>query len=277
MKKLIVAKESGFCFGVKRAIDAVLSLRQKHPEKNIYTYGNLIHNPQEIERLEKQGIKPIENLKKEDNSILVIRSHGVSDKIIEKAKEYYEDVIDLTCPLVQKVQSISKDLEKNNYQVIVYGEPEHPEVQGIVGNLKNPIIIENKEQIDNLPFFEKIGLVSQTTQNSEQFDQIASILNKKCNEILVKNTICSATEQRQNYAKKVAEEVDLMIVIGGKNSGNTKRLYEICKKIQDKTFLIETALEIKPDWKKFENIGITAGASTPDWIIQEVIYILKKE
>lgn len=272
----MIADSAGFCFGVARAVDSALKAREENPDKNIYTYGQLIHNPQEIERLEKKGIKPISSLKEINKGILIIRSHGVSDKVIENAKIAGLEVIDLTCPFVKTVHTISKDLEKKGYQIIIFGEPKHPEVTGIVDNLKKPIVIEKEDQISNLPFFKKIGFVSQTTQDKEQFNDLANLLKPKCNHLIVKNTICNATEKRQDSSKDIAKKVDVMLVIGGKNSGNTKRLYDICRSINKKTFLIETSKDLSKEWIDFENIGITAGASTPQRIIDDVISKIKE-
>lgn len=277
MKKITLAKNSGFCFGVKRAIGLVTQAREKNNDKNIYVLGPLIHNPQEIKRLEKKRIKTINKLNKNLKGILLIRAHGVPNSLIKTAKSYGLDVLDATCPFVKKVHIISQKLEKQGYQIIIFGDAYHPEVVGIAGNLKDPIVIGELELIKHIPFMEKIAFVSQTTQDKKKFKKAADLLKDKCKELVVKDTICSATEQRQLSSKELAEKSDIMIIIGGKNSGNTKRMHQICKSIQKNTYHIETYKELKKEWfKDKEKIGITAGASTPDWIINQVISKIKE-
>jgi len=271
-KKITLAKHAGFCFGVKRALNLVINAKNKNKNKKVNIFGPLIHNPQEIKRLEKKGIKTVYKLYKNLKDILVIRAHGVPDSLIRRAKAKGLKTIDATCPFVKQVHIISKKLEKKGFQVVVFGDVYHPEVVGIAGNLKDPIVVEEPELIKHFPFIEKIALVAQTTQNQKKFKKAANLLKNKCNKLIIKNTICNATEQRQNASKKLAEKSDIMLIIGGKNSGNTKRLYQICKFVQKNTHHIETADELKKQW--FENkktIGVTAGASTPDWIINKVI------
>ena len=275
--KIILAKHAGFCFGVKRALNIVLTAKNKNKNKQIYIFGPLIHNPQEIKRLEKKGIKTVYKLSKNIKDILVIRAHGVPDSLIKRAKAKGLKTIDATCPFVKQVHVISKELEKKGFQVVIFGDAYHPEVVGIAGNLKDPIVIEKPELIKHFPFIEKIAFVAQTTQNQKKFKKAAKLLKNKCKNLVVKNTICNATEQRQNTSKKLAEKSNIMLVIGGKNSGNTKRLYQICKTVQKNTYHVETEKELKKQW--FENkktIGITAGASTPDWVINKIISKIKE-
>ncbi|MBW2977828.1 4-hydroxy-3-methylbut-2-enyl diphosphate reductase [Candidatus Woesearchaeota archaeon] len=277
MKKITLAKHAGFCFGVKRALNIVTSAKNKNKTKKVNIFGPLIHNPQEIKRLEKKGIKTVYKLHKNLKDILVIRAHGVPDSLIKRAKAKGLKTIDATCPFVKQVHVISKDLEKKGHQVVVFGDAYHPEVVGIAGNLKDPIVVEEPELIEHFPFIEKMALVAQTTQNQKKFNKAAKLLKSRCNKLIAKNTICNATEQRQNASKKLAEKSDIMIVIGGQNSGNTKRLNQICKSLQKNTYHIETEKELKKQW--FDNkkkIGITAGASTPDWIIRKVISRIKE-
>ena len=276
-RKIILAKNAGFCFGVKRALNIVLAAKNKNKNKKVNIFGPLIHNPQEIKRLVKKGIKTVYKLHKNLKDILVIRAHGVPDSLIRRAKANSLKIIDATCPFVKQVHVISKKLEKQGYQLVIFGDAYHPEVVGIAGNLKDPIVIEEPELIKHFPFIEKIAFVAQTTQNLKKFQKAAKLLKNKCNKLIVKNTICNATEQRQNASRKLAEKSDIMLIIGGKNSGNTKRLYQICKSVQKHTYHIETSDELKKQW--FENkktIGVTAGASTPDWIINKVISKIKE-
>jgi len=262
-----LAQESGFCFGVKKALDRVNSIENK---EDVYVLGKLIHNPQVIEDLKKHGIKFIESIEEIKQGTLVISAHGVSDDIIGKAKENKLKIIDTTCPLVKNVHNITKNLEQQGYKIIIFGDKQHTEVKGIKGNLKDPIIISNIKELDNLKQG-KYALVSQTTQDVVKFKEISNKLKEKIRDLVISDTICSATKSRQENAEKLAKEVDLMLVIGGYNSANTKRLRDICSKIIE-TKHIEKANELKKEWfKNKENIGITAGASTPESVIKEVI------
>jgi 4-hydroxy-3-methylbut-2-enyl diphosphate reductase len=276
-KKIILAENAGFCFGVKRALNMLLEAKKKNKGKKVFIFGPLIHNPQEIKRLEKKGIKTVYELNNDLKDILVIRAHGVPDSLIKKAESSGLNVIDATCPFVRKVHDISKGLERKGYQIVVFGDAYHPEVVGITGNLKDPIVIEDVEMIKHFPFMEKIALVAQTTQDKKRFAKAAELLKIKCDHLVVKDTICSATEQRQVSSKNLAEKSDIMIVIGGRNSGNTRRVYDICKKVQDNCYHIETEKELKKEWFDGKKIvGVTAGASTPDWIICNVMDKIKE-
>jgi len=276
-RKITLAKNAGFCFGVKRALNLVLSAKNKNKNKQVYIYGPLIHNPQEIKRLEKKGIRTVYKLRKSLKDILVIRAHGVPDSLIKRAEAKGLKTIDATCPFVKQVHVISKKLEKEGYQVVIFGDAYHPEVVGIAGNLKDPIVIEEPELVKHFPFIEKIALVAQTTQNQKKFKKATNLLKSKCKSLIVRNTVCNATEQRQNSSRKLAEKSDVMIVIGGKNSGNTKRLYQICKSVQKDTYHIEVEKELKKEWFDGKHkVGVTAGASTPDWIIENVVKQIKE-
>ena len=270
--KIIRAEESGFCFGVKKALDRINSIKTK---ENIYVLGNLIHNPQVIAELKEQGIRFIESLDEIKDGTLVISAHGVSDNLLNKAKETGLDIIDTTCPLVRNVHNITKDLEKQGYKIIIFGDKNHTEVKGIQGNLNEPLIISNIEELNNLEKG-KYALVSQTTQDVLEFTKLSSSLKEKIKNLVIKDTICSATKLRQENALKVAAQADLMIVIGGYNSANTKRLKEICSKITE-TKHIESKGELNHEWfKNKQTIGITAGASTPEKVIQEVTDAIAK-
>lgn len=263
--KVELAEHTGFCFGVKKAVDEALSLKEK-----ANTLGPLIHNPQVVEELEKKGIKKINNLEEADAPSIIIRTHGASDKLINEINSKGYKIIDLTCPFVKKVQQYAKDLEKDGYKVIIIGEKNHPEVEGIVGHVRNAIVVENPEQAKTLPKMEKIGVVVQTTQTLKNFQDIVSLLKNKTDNLKIYNTICSATAERQEVAIELAKRSDLMIVIGGRNSGNTKQLKELCSNITE-TKHIESHQELKPEWfKDKKTVGITAGASTPIEIIKKV-------
>lgn len=264
--KIYLAKHAGFCFGVKRAID----IATKTAGKNVYTLGPLIHNTQVVEDLEKKGIRCAESLSEIPEGTVIIRAHGVPPQTIQQAKNLGLKVIDATCPYVKKVHNITKKLQEEGYQVIIFGEKEHPEVIGVKGNSENAIVIENLEEAKKLGNYEKIGLVSQTTQSKEKFKEAAEELKNHTNKLKVCDTICAATEKRQQAAIELAKKADLMIILGGYNSGNTRRLAELCSK-ETKTLHIEQPSELNKEvLKGKEKIGITAGASTPDYLIKEL-------
>ena len=271
MVKITIAESAGFCFGVKRAIDLVQDIASKNDK--VYTFGPLIHNPQEIQRLEKENIKVVEDFSKIEKGVLVLRTHGIQLNIYEKLlMKKNIKLVDATCPFVKRAQDIVKELSKDNNtkQIIIVGEKRHPEVVALVSYGKEKcLIVEDKKDVKNVKKTDIIYVVSQTTQSPRNFDRIVEEISK-ISKVKVFNTICRATFDRQSSAKKLAKEVDVMIVIGGKNSGNTTRLYQICSNIT-KTYHIETVDEIEKSWfKNMDKIGITAGASTPDWIINNI-------
>ena len=269
--KTILAPKAGFCFGVKRALDLAMQTARE-TNKSIYTLGPLIHNPQVVEDLSKKGIKVVKDLSDIPEGVIIIRSHGVGPDIIDNARDRDLQVIDATCPFVKKAQELAKELNDQGYQVVVVGDKEHPEVTGIIGWTGHTgIVVETPEQAEKLQPLKKIGIISQTTQPEENFNNIASVLQEKAEEVKAYNTICHATRDRQYAAAELARKVDVMIVIGGKNSANTQKLARLCAQTGTPTHHIETAAEFNREWladKKL--IGITAGASTPDWIIEEV-------
>ncbi len=266
-----VADSSGFCFGVKRAIDLAEQIAEIN--KEVYTFGPIIHNPQEVERLERKNIKVIEDFSKIEKGVLVLRTHGIPLDVYNKLSEKKNiKLIDAACPFVKRVQDIVKELstDKKTEQIVIVGEKNHPEVVAAVsyGNGKC-LVVEDKKDIKNVKKTDIIYIVSQTTQSRKKFDEIVKEI-AKISKVKVFNTICQATFDRQSAAEKLAKEADVMIVIGGKNSGNTTRLYQICSAIT-KTYHVENVDEIKKFW--FDNVkkaGITAGASTPGWIIEKI-------
>ncbi|MBW2980315.1 4-hydroxy-3-methylbut-2-enyl diphosphate reductase [Candidatus Woesearchaeota archaeon] len=258
------AKHSGFCFGVKRAVESALGT-----EGEVKTLGPLIHNPQFIAELEKKGIKSVDSVDEVEKGSLIIRAHGVPDSVIEKARGKGLNVTDLTCPFVRKVHDYAKEFYKQGYSVVVVGEKNHPEVVGIIGNIDG-IVVGNADDARKLGRFEKIGVVAQTTQSLENFNNVVDELKKHTDELKVHNTICSETDSRQKHAIELAKEVDLMIVIGGRNSGNTRRLAQLCSKLTE-TKHIESEDELKEGWFAGKGcVGITAGASTPDSTIKKI-------
>ncbi|MGA1846237.1 4-hydroxy-3-methylbut-2-enyl diphosphate reductase [Deferribacter abyssi] len=275
--KIIKAEHAGFCFGVERAVGIVENASAKY--ENVVTLGPIIHNPQLVNKLKEKGVFPVKSTNEVDKKhTVIIRSHGITKNNYIALKEKSVNLIDATCPFVIKAHKSAMSLSKEGYTVVVFGEKEHPEVKGIVSYVDGDYyLISSKVEAEQLPFREKYGVVAQTTQREEDFVELVKIVKKKCNELKVVNTICNATTYRQEAAKTVAKQVDMMIIVGGKNSGNTRRLYEICKDICKNSIHIETKNEL--DEKMFENIekvGITAGASTPDYLINEVINYLKE-
>ncbi|MBU5268810.1 bifunctional 4-hydroxy-3-methylbut-2-enyl diphosphate reductase/30S ribosomal protein S1 [Clostridium cochlearium] len=272
---IILAKKSGFCYGVKRAVDTCLKLKDKYTDKKIYTLGPLIHNNDVVNFLKKQNIYPIdyENINTlKEGDIIILRSHGVTLETIEKLKEKKLNIIDATCPYVSNIQKKVQKYYEKGYSILIVGDKNHPEVIGINGWCNNSAIIcKNAEEIENLPA--KICVVSQTTEKKEHWVSVLSKVVNECREIIAFNTICNATEVRQLSAKELSKEVDFMVVIGSKSSSNTTKLYEICKTNCDNTIHVENAGEL-PDYisNKYYKIGVTAGASTPDWIIKEAIF-----
>ena len=286
MKKTIKkASLAGFCYGVKRALDLTIQIKNQNPEKNVYVLGELIHNSQVIEELLEKGIEiihSVEEIKNPHNSICIIRTHGATPQEIKEIQERGCQILDATCVDVKMVQEKAKSLIKEGYKLFIVGKEDHPEVIGIKAHAEEnseekAIILSSKEQVkiheDEIRKAKKIGIVSQTTQKTENLQDILSELIKFAKEIKVYNTICATTSKRQSEAKLLAKEVDLMIVVGSHSSANTSHLYEILKDIT-KTIHIETEKELsnyEALIKKAKNIGVTAGASTPEYIINKVI------
>ncbi len=267
--KIKIAEKSGFCFGVKRAID--IAEKNAGSDKKVYTLGPIIHNPQEVKRLEKKGIKILKNPKKVEKATVILRTHGIPLQLHNELKNKKTvDVIDATCPFVKRAQDIVKELASKDETIVIAGEKVHPEVAALVSYGKGKcVVVENAKEADKLKSKGDINIVSQTTQTPENFGSIVKSLKKRY-KVKVYNTICKATFDRQKAAEKLAKNVDMMIVIGGKNSGNTTRLAQICQK-KTKTHHIETVNDLNDKWFKNKmKIGLTAGASTPGWIIREV-------
>ena len=270
------AKTAGFCFGVKRAVEKVYD-QVRMGKAKVYTYGPIIHNEEVVQDLESRGVTVLagrEELEKLSEGTVVIRSHGVSRKICQLIEEKHLECVDATCPFVKKIHRIVEREGKNGRHIIIVGNPDHPEVEGIRGWCTGPVtVISTRQEAEKLEFPEetKLCIVSQTTFNYNKFQDIVEILSKKRYDRLVINTICSATEERQLEARQIACEVDTMIVIGGRHSSNTQKLYEICRKECNNTYYIQTLVDL--DTRPFQCIGcvgITAGASTPNNIIEEV-------
>lgn len=275
-----IAKNAGFCFGVKRAMNMAWDELENKNDNKVYSLGPLIHNKQAVDRYKEKGLIEMDSLDKiPSESKLIIRSHGVPKNVYVQSESKNMDIVDTTCPYVKKIHDIVKEFFNNGYKIIIVGNANHPEIVGINGWCNNEaFVINSEEEVDNIPFNnnDKYCVVSQTTANLEHFDKIVEKINSKTNNLTVKNTICFATKQRQLSAIDLAKEVDCMVVIGGKHSSNTQKLVNICKDIVT-TFSIETKEELQKDmFEGFKVAGVTAGASTPDWIIDEVIEYLKE-
>lgn len=275
--EVTVAKSAGFCFGVKRAVDKVYEqIENNNGRIDIYTYGPIIHNEEVVKDLENKGVKvinSIDELKKLKEGIVIIRSHGADKRIYDIIEENGLQLVDATCPFVRKIHKIVQNEENNNTHIIIIGNPSHPEVQGIKGwSGENTTIINTEEEAENFSLEDNksICIVSQTTFNYKKFKYLVEIISKKGYDINVLDTICNATHERQREAAEIAKQVDTMIVIGGKNSSNTQKLYEICKKECNNTYYIQTLEDLRLDEIKTGSVGITAGASTPNNIIEEV-------
>ena len=252
-----------------------MALSNHRPGNVINTLGSLIHNPCFTEFLKEKGIHEINSLKDAKAKKLVIRSHGISRDLEEKIRQKDIKIIDTTCPFVKRVQKLATQFEKEGYIVLILGEKTHPEVIGIKSYAKKPIIIKGIKDIPKFKAQEKVALISQTTKNLKHFQAIAEYLKKKFKDAKIINTICDATEKRQKAARQLASQVDIMVVIGGKSSSNTTRLKEVCEKIT-KTYHIESEKELKRNWFKFiDMVGVTAGASTPDFSINAVLKRIK--
>ena len=274
--EVIVAKAAGFCFGVKRAVDKVYE-QMRHAGKPSYTYGPIIHNEEVVKDLEEKGVRVIESeeeLKELHEGIVIIRSHGVGKHVYDILEANGIEIVDATCPFVKKIHKIAQEQNQAGRRLIIIGNESHPEVQGIKGwGNDHTLVVETPDQVDNLPLSEgeKLCIVSQTTFNYKKFQDLVEKFSKTRYDILVLNTICNATQERQVEARRIASEVDAMIVVGGKTSSNTQKLYEICQKECKNTYYIQTLGDLDPECvSSVRSVGITAGASTPNHIIEEV-------
>jgi len=272
-----LAKSAGFCFGVKRAVERVYK-EAEGQNTPVYTFGPIIHNEEVVEDLERRGVHAVlevEELKKLPKGIVVIRSHGVARNIKEQIQNMGFKIIDATCPFVLKIHKIVEEYSSKGCYVLIIGNNSHPEVEGIKGwsHPRRTLVLSTHKEAEDftIPPGEKVCIVSQTTFNYNKFQELVEIIQKKGYDIIVLNTICNATEERQKEAAEIARDADAMIVIGGRHSSNTQKLFEICKKECENTYYIQTLddLDIK-DLCSIDNVGITAGASTPNKIIEEV-------
>lgn len=287
--EILIGKTAGFCYGVKRAVDGSLEQIEKNKNQEIYCLGELVHNKQVVLELEEKGIKFIENINeiKNENSKLIIRAHGIEKNIYKKAEEENIDIIDYTCPNVLKIHKIAEDYKEQGYYIFLTGTENHPEIVGIISCCgKNFSLITNEEDVEKAiesfkkSNIKKLLLISQTTYSMKKFEDVKKLIEAKIQkniDLVIKNTICLATEQRQRETKELSSRVDMMIIIGGKNSSNTKKLYDIALENCKNTICIETKDELdKNQYINTEKIGIMAGASTPRKSIDEVVQFLNQ-
>jgi len=279
--EVVMAEHAGFCFGVKRAVKMAFDAVGSH-SKNVHTLGPLIHNPQVVGRLAEAGVKKVDALSEISEGVVILRSHGVSSpQVIADAEAAGLTAIDATCPFVTNAQRFARQLVDEGYHVVMVGDRHHPETLSVVGHAGGEILvtedfIEIKKWLNRFPK-KRVGVISQTTQTFKKFSEIVTQCLQICEEVKVFNTICYATEERQDAAKKIATGVQAMVVVGGRNSANTTHLADICRDEAISVYHIETADEVDEGWfVGVQKVGVTAGASTPDWIIQEVVDRLQK-
>ncbi|MBK1972361.1 4-hydroxy-3-methylbut-2-enyl diphosphate reductase [Campylobacter sp. TTU-622] len=271
--KIELAENYGFCFGVKRAI------KKAEQIKNAATIGPLIHNNEEIMRLKKKfNVKTLNDVKElSDEKRAIIRTHGITKQDLENLKQKEIEIFDATCPFVTKPQQICEKMSKDGYEVVIFGDENHPEVKGVKSYVSTKAyVVLDKKELENINFSNKIAVVSQTTKKVKDFMEIVNFLILKVREVRVFNTICDATFKNQEAIAKLSKKSDIVIIVGGKNSSNTKQLFLIAKNYCNDSYLIETKDELDKKWFKNKKLcGISAGASTPDWIIQEVVNEIK--
>lgn len=278
--QIIVARYKGMCGGVRSAVDIAEENAVKGNSgngKEVYTLGHLVHNPHVTEYFKEKGVKAVSSLDEIKDGTVIIRAHGVPDKTKEDAKKKGLKVVDATCNLVLRLKDAAEDLQRKGYQVVVYGEKEHPEIIGITGNIKNPIVINSIEEAMALGRYDRIGFAAQTTKMPEKYNEIRDELANHCRHLEAVYTICDATQKRQEAARDIAEKVGVMMVIGDPSSSNSKNLLKVCSAVNENTIMIGCSNDLKPNYfKGTSSVGVTASASTPDWVIDEVVETLKR-
>ncbi|MBP5273978.1 MAG: 4-hydroxy-3-methylbut-2-enyl diphosphate reductase [Abditibacteriota bacterium] len=279
MMEVIICKYAGFCFGVERAMKLTMSTLENNTDAKISTFGPLIHNPQVVKMLETKGVTEIRSIDDASGTdILIMPSHGAPKDLFQKCRDKNIRITDATCPFVRDVQNKVKDFISKKLQVVIIGDAAHTEIKGVVSWADNDcIVIGSEEDIEKYDFSGKeVGIVSQTTNNEDYFEKLANAIVRRAKKAVVQNTICSATHNRQESAIALAKETECMVIIGGKNSANTKRLYQLCKEANPRSYHIETADELKREWfAGAKKAGLTAGASTPAWIISSIAEKIK--
>jgi len=277
MIKISIAKSAGFCFGVQRAIRIAICARQKR--RKVEMFGDIVHNDEVVEQIKKKGIKKIRRLTAGKNKTLLVQAHGVAKSIIDKARQRNYKIIDATCPMVYAIHRIVRNMDRQGYRIILIGDKAHDEVKGIVGQIKNkPMMIDKPSNviISEIKKIKKAAVVVQSTQSPDNFDKIIKKIKPYINELKIFDTICTATKTRQNETAKLSLKNDTIFIIGSKTSANTKRLFEISRSLNKKSFWIESDQDIRASWLRNPGrIGITAGASTPASTINKVVNNIK--
>jgi len=269
--KVSVAEKCGFCHGVRNAISVAEKILAE--ENDVYSFGPIIHNKDVVERLAQSGLKTVGKVEEIRSGTVLIRSHGAAPKQIAKLKDKGLKIVDATCILVKRVQHIAGELEKEGYKVVIIGEENHPEVKAVVGCARHVIVIADKSDLHKLPQHAKLGIICQTTQNPDHLGRMLGAMGRgSFSELKVINTLCREAIKRQESAAQLCRQVDIMFVLGGLESANTRRLAELCKEVNEHTFHLQNWNELDKSVLSDKNsAGVTAGASTPDWIISEFV------
>jgi len=273
--KVIVAEKCGFCHGVRNAISIAekILVYKEGRENDVYSLGPIIHNKDMVERLAKSGLKTVNKVEEIQSGTVLIRSHGAAPEQIAKLKEKGVNIVDATCVLVKRVQHIAEELERDGYKVVIIGDQNHPEVRAVVGCARDAIVIADESDLHKLPENAKLGIVCQTTQSPEYFSRmLGAIAGGSFSELKVINTLCEEAIKRQESAVQLCKQVGIMFVLGSLDSANTRKLAELCKKYNSETFHLQNWKELDKNILFGKNIaGVTAGASTPEWIIAEFV------
>jgi 4-hydroxy-3-methylbut-2-enyl diphosphate reductase len=276
--EIVLAESLGFCMGVKRAVDMAYRAIEKADGERIVTLGPLIHNAQEIERLEKDGVKVADEDSIPAGSVVIVRAHGVTPQAMRSLKSRGLKVMDGTCPYVHYSQRKAVELREAGYAVVIAGDRNHPEIRGILGYINDEAyVVKTVEDVRGLPDLERAGTIAQTTISPKKYQAIVDALREKAREVKVCETICDATEENQKAIRDISAEVEMLYVIGGRHSANSNKLLDTAREKCPRAALIETADEIDPeDLRGVKRVGISAGASTPDWMIQKVVERLRE-
>ena len=274
---IIIAKNTGLCYGVKRALKIALDTRRKR-EGNVSTLGDLIHNPQVIEDLRSRGIDSVEDVGLPGDGTVIIRSHGVSPGVYAGLQKRKLEVVDATCPIVKRIQELVARLAEEGLEIVIVGDEEHPEIKGLIGHSRGRgRIVVSEAQVETLPHKKKRAVLAQSTQDLYLFERVAAALIEKTAELQVFNTICHSTQTRQRATSELAAKVDVLFIVGGRTSSNTRKLYEISRRILPRTYFIENADQIKPRMLQRANtIGISGGASTPPEAIEAAVRKIRR-
>ncbi|MGA1367565.1 MAG: 4-hydroxy-3-methylbut-2-enyl diphosphate reductase [Blastocatellia bacterium] len=276
--EIVLAESLGFCMGVKRAVDMAYRALEKNPGEPVVTLGPLIHNTQEIERLQGDGIRVADQSDLPASGTVIIRAHGVAPQAYDELKSRGLRIMDGTCPYVHYSQRKAMELHRDGYTVVIVGDKDHPEIRGILGYIHDEgYAVKTVDEVRQLPPLERIGVIAQTTISPRKYQQVIAALRERAPEVKVCETICDATEENQKAVRSLSREVDLLLVIGGRHSANSNKLVEAAREHCPASFLIETSSEIDPALLRgVRRVGVSAGASTPDWMIQQVVERLRQ-